>query len=209
MTLESFFFICFGVGLTLSAVSFLAGSMHLHLPTKFHLNIGKLHLHGGGAHTGAPGAHGHTLDVSPFNFPSLMAFLAWFGGVGYLMTHHYGAGLALSLAASIGGGLLGGAIVYAFLRKLMSFDGSLDPEDFQMEGVIGKLATNLRAGGTAELIYQQAGTRRVCAARAEGGERMEKGSEVVVTRYERGIAYVRRWEEFAEEHHILSDRSEK
>jgi hypothetical protein len=36
-----------------------------------------------------------------------------------------------------------------------------------------------------------------CAARSEHGEVLAKGEEVVVTRYERGIAYVRRWEDLA------------
>jgi hypothetical protein len=45
------------------------------------------------------------------------------------------------------------------------------------------------------LIYSQEGTRRVTAARSEDGVAIAKGSEVMVTRYERGIAYVRRWED--------------
>ncbi len=195
MTLESFFFICFGVGLSLSAISFLAGSLHLHFPTKLHL--GHLHMR----HLGT--------DISPLNVPSMMAFLAWFGGVGYLMTHHYHAGLAMSLFASITGGLLGGAIVFWFLAKLISFDGSLDPDDFHMVGVIGKLSTSIRKDGTGELIYEQAGTRRVCGARCEDGSPLSKGDEVVVTRYERGIAYVRHWDEFAEQEQILSERRQQ
>ncbi len=34
-------------------------------------------------------------------------------------------------------------------------------------------------------------------ARGEGGLEIPKGVEVVVTRYERGIAYVRPWEELS------------
>jgi len=33
---------------------------------------------------------------------------------------------------------------------------------------------------------------------------LPRGSEVIVTRYEHGIAYVRRWEEMAEEEAISS-----
>ena len=36
------------------------------------------------------------------------------------------------------------------------------------------------------------------AARGENGEAIPKGVEVVVTRFEKGIAYVRRWEEISE-----------
>jgi hypothetical protein len=57
----------------------------------------------------------------------------------------------------------------------------------------------IREGGTGEIIYSQAGTRRSCGARAEDGSAIAKGTEVVVTRYERGIAYVRLWTEMAGE----------
>jgi hypothetical protein len=45
------------------------------------------------------------------------------------------------------------------------------------------------------MIFSQAGTRRAAPARSEDGVAIAKGIEVVVTRYERGIAYVRPWEE--------------
>jgi hypothetical protein len=45
------------------------------------------------------------------------------------------------------------------------------------------------------LIYSQDGTRKVSGARSEDGIAIAKGTEVVVTRYERGIAYVRPWDE--------------
>ena len=43
------------------------------------------------------------------------------------------------------------------------------------------------------------GTRRVCGARSEDGSAIAKGTEVVVTRYEKGIAYVRLWSEMSGE----------
>jgi hypothetical protein len=57
----------------------------------------------------------------------------------------------------------------------------------------------IRVEGTGELIYSQAGTRRSCGVRAEDGSAIAKGTEVVVTRYEKGIAYVRLWSEMAGE----------
>jgi hypothetical protein len=64
-----------------------------------------------------------------------------------------------------------------------------------MVGVLGRLSIPIRAGGTGELIFSQEGTRRVSGARAEGGVAIPKGAEVIVTRYEKGIAYVRPWED--------------
>ena len=64
-----------------------------------------------------------------------------------------------------------------------------------MVGVLGMVTSSIRPSGTGELIFSQAGTRRATPARSEDGLEIAKGTEVVVTRYERGIAYVRPWEE--------------
>jgi len=97
-------------------------------------------------------------------------------------------------------GLVGGAIIFFFLTKvLMSDQEFLDPADFEMVGVLGKLSIPIREGGTGELIYSQMGTRRVCGSRSEDGCAIAKGTEVVVTRYEKGIAYVRLWSELSGE----------
>jgi len=62
-----------------------------------------------------------------------------------------------------------------------------------MIGAFGRLSIPIRAGGTGELIYSQQGTRRVTGARSEDGAAIPKGAEVLVVRYERGIAFVRPW----------------
>jgi hypothetical protein len=65
-----------------------------------------------------------------------------------------------------------------------------------MVGVLGRVSSTIRPSGTGEMMFSQMGSRRAAAARSESGAEISKGSEVVVTRYERGIAYVRPWEEF-------------
>jgi hypothetical protein len=45
-----------------------------------------------------------------------------------------------------------------------------------------------------EVIYVRDGTRRPLAARSEDRSQIERGEEVIVTRYEKGIAYVRTWD---------------
>jgi hypothetical protein len=79
----------------------------------------------------------------------------------------------------------------------MANETALDAADYDMVGVLGKLSIPIREGGTGELIYSQQGTRHVAGARSEAGVAIAKGTEVVVTRYEKGIAYVRPWEEMA------------
>lgn len=215
MTWATFYLICFAVGLAFSVLSLLS-SFGLHLPAKWHLphmghaghaGVHPVHapVHGSPAHfslragaaqrAGASGTH-----VSFFNFASFMAFLAWFGGTGYLLTRYsnFVALAALSLAGV--SGLAAAAIVFLFLAKvLLAHETQLDPADFDLVGMLGKVNVTIRPGGTGEIVFSQAGARHVAGARSDDGKPIPKGMEVVVTRYERGIAYVRTWEEMAGE----------
>jgi membrane protein implicated in regulation of membrane protease activity len=138
--------------------------------------------------------------VSFFNPVTLAAFLAWFGGAGYLLTRFSSVWVRLGFVLALASGLIGAGIMFLFLtRVLTSKEENLDPADFDMVGVLGKLSMPIRAGGTGEITYSQAGTRRACGARAEDGSAIAKGTEVVVTRYEKGIAYVRLWTDMAGE----------
>jgi len=222
-TWADFYLICFAVGFCFSFFSFIFGSSRfgrLHLP-HFH-GHGVPHVpatagpvahapgvHGGAAHAAAghapaaghgttaadaPAGHAPRSSVSPFNPPSMAAFLAWFGGTGYLLTRFSTLWVGLGLILSVGSGLVGAAIIFLFLsRVLISDEENMDPADYEMVGVLGKLSVSIREGGTGELIYSQAGTRRVCGARSENGGAIPKGTEVVVARYEKGIAYVELW----------------
>ena len=189
MTWSAFYLICFLVGFGMSVLSLLSGSVHLHLP-HLHLDHG-VHLghgHGGGNNSGA----------AWFNLGTLAAFLAWFGGTGYLLEHYYAVWFVAALAIATVSGLGGASVVFWFLAKvLISREEALDPADYDMVGVLGKLNMPIRPGGTGELVYAQGGTRRAAGARAESGAAIPKGVEVVVTRYEKGIAYVRPWDEFS------------
>jgi hypothetical protein len=201
MTWASFYLICFAVGLAFSLLSFVAGGVrwHLHLPHFPHPMHGPV-THGpvASGHTGGP--HGQTGHISPFNFVSLAAFLAWFGGTGYLLTRFWTVWFAMGLGIALLSGVTGAGIIYLFLSKvLMSEEENLDPADYEMTGVLGRTSVPIRPGGTGEIIYSQAGTRKTCGARAEDGTAIGKGSEVIVTRYEKGIAYVRLWTEMTGE----------
>ena len=205
MNWAEFYFICFAVGFAFSVLSFLMGGLRWHVPFGLHApHVGGGHLHtgahaGGHGAAGARGAAGRNY-ISPFNPATIAAFLTWFGGAGYLLTRYSTVWLVAGLGFAVVMGLIGGAIVFLFLtRVLTSEDETLDPADFEMVGVLGRISMPIREGGTGELIYSQAGTRRTCGARAEQGTAIAKGSEVVVTRYEKGIAYVRLFSEMAGE----------
>jgi membrane protein implicated in regulation of membrane protease activity len=186
MSWENFYFFCFCVGFLCSLVSFLAGTthLHIHLPKSFH------------GHAGHGGAGGKSGVESPINFGTVAAFLAWFGGAGYLLSRYSSIWAVVALALALLSGLAGAAAVFWFLFKvLLKHDRDLDPADFEMVGVLGRLSTTLRENGTGEMIFSQDGVRRAASVRSEDARPIAKGVEVLVTRYERGIAYVRPWEE--------------
>jgi membrane protein implicated in regulation of membrane protease activity len=190
MTMDTFYLICFGVGLVLSVAFFLGGFAHLHLG---HLHIGHSALghHGAGAH--GSGSRG----LSAVNGFTLTAFLCWFGGAGYLL-HRYNIFVAaLVLLLSVVSGVFGAALLWAILFKvLLPRERVLNSEDTEMTGVLAKVSDSIRSnGGIGEILFLQTGARRSSAARSDDGRTIERGTEVVVIRYERGIAYVRPWAE--------------
>jgi membrane protein implicated in regulation of membrane protease activity len=129
-----------------------------------------------------------------FNFATITAFLAWFGGTGYILTRHSSLLVTVIVLIAIAAGLVGSAIILWFIVKfLLTHDQALDPADYDRVGVLGRISSAIRQGGTGEIIFSQEGTRQTCGARSEDGAPLARGTEVIVTRYERGIAYVRRF----------------
>jgi membrane protein implicated in regulation of membrane protease activity len=200
--MDTFYLICFGVGLVLSVAFFLGGFAHLHLG-HFHLGHSPLAHHGTGAHNG--GSRG----LSAFNGFTFTAFLCWFGGAGYLL-HRYSIFVAtLVLLLSVVSGLFGAALLWAILFKvLLPRERVLNSEDTEMTGVLAKVSDSIRSNdGIGEILFLQTGARRSSAARSDDGRTIERGTEVVVIRYERGIAYVRPWAELeGDPHNGLPDR---
>jgi membrane protein implicated in regulation of membrane protease activity len=196
MTWTDFYLVCFLVGLILTAVSFLFGHAHIHFP--HHGGGGQVHFGHGHGHAHAHGNGDKGAGMSFFNFGTGAAFLAWFGGAGFLVMRYSSLWVWLGLGIAIVSGLAGAAVVFWFVAKvLMASERDLDPADYDPIGALGRLSAVIRAGGTGEMIYSQQGSRRSIAARSEEGVAIPKGTEVVITRYEKGIAYVRRWDELA------------
>jgi len=196
MSWSDFYLLCFLVGFSLSIVSLLAGAVHLHLPFKWHLPVHGGH-HGGGAGT-ARGGHG--AHVSWFNASSILAFLAWFGGTGYILTKHSSLVALASLSIAVAAGLVAGWVIFRFMARLVkNSDAQMNEWDYRQEGTVGTVSISIRPGSTSEIIFEQQGARRSAGARSEDGSAIGKGVEIVISRYEKGIAYVRRWDEFTGE----------
>jgi membrane protein implicated in regulation of membrane protease activity len=191
------YLVCFLFGIGMSLLAFLSGAAHIDLLPKLHLH--DFHFHGHAAphlhlphvDTHVDAGRGASLNhVSFFNFAALLTFLTWFGGCGYLLTRYAAVSAIVALTLSILGGVIGASAINFFLVKvLIGRERVLEPS--QMVGTIGVLTIPLREQGTSEIVYSQHGTRRSAAARTDDGAALSKGAEVVITRYENGIAYVK------------------
>ena len=199
MTIAELYLTCFLVGFALSALSVLLGGVHLHVHLPFHFHLGHVGSHVGGSLGRLPhGPGANSGNLPAVNLGTVTAFLAWFGGIGFLLTRHSHVYALAALLISILGGFVGATLVFLLVtRILMHYEGPMDPADYEMVGVLGRVSSRLRSGGTGEIVYSRHGSRCSAAARSEYEREIEKNVEVVVTRYERGIAYVRRWDELA------------
>ena len=174
------YLICFVLGLVLSLLAAFAGLGHVHIG---HVHVGAAHLHPGGS-----GPH-----VSAFNGFTVAAFLCWFGGAGYLLDRYSAFVGAVVLSVAAGAGIVGASLLYSLIFKLLlPRERVLRPEDTRMEGTLARISNEVRAhDGIGEILFTQTGARRSAPARSENGSLIPRGTEVVVLRYERGVAYVR------------------
>lgn len=193
---EDWYLVCFGITLTLSLLTFFGGFGHLHVGHFHGAHLHSGHGHAGHVHTHGARAGGHDATISPLNGFTLMAFLCWFGGTGYLLRRFTGVlGLGVFSIAVLSG-FAGAAVIFWFLaRVLLPSERVLTTEETEMTGVLARVSSPIREGGTGEIAYSQGGARRAAAARSDAGAPIARDVEVVVLRYERGIAYVRPWSE--------------
>ncbi|HEY7232711.1 MAG TPA: NfeD family protein [Gemmatimonadaceae bacterium] len=198
--MTSFFIGCFAFGLLFTVVTFLLGG------------FGGTQSHGAahGLLSGLTGSHAATHaheqsgnHVSPFSFSTLSAFLTWFGGAGYLLTRYSPlAALVVTLTALIFG-VIGATLFFtAIARYIVPRLTVLNPEDFRVQGAVARVTSTIQAGGTGEIVYALGGTRHADGARSESGESIERGTQVVILRIEKGIAYVEPWATFAATHQL-------
>lgn len=149
------------------------------------------HAHGSAPH--APGLGDEALgSLSPFNMPTLLAGLTWFGGMGYIFRSTLGLDGLLSAVLAVGSGFVGAAILFAFFSRVL-WAGQTPPmqrRDYQLPGTQARVVSGIGSEGTGEIVFHKGGSRRVEGARSEDGNPILKGSEVVIVRYAKGLAYV-------------------
>ena len=186
--METFFLALFLIGLTFTVASFLLGFAELDLSLP-----------------GLPewefGPPESPDSLSPVNVSTVTAFVTWFGGVGYLLSVQDRFGAPLVVALSALGGLAGAAIVFlVFARFLLPGQTPyMRAEDYRVQGALARVTVPMQGDRIGEVVYVKGGTTRSEGARSADGSALPRGSEVVILRYERGIAYVESLEKLLRE----------
>jgi membrane protein implicated in regulation of membrane protease activity len=75
----------------------------------------------------------------------------------------------------------------------------MQPEDYRLEGAVANVTAAIRPGGTGEIVLRLGGSQRIESARGLTDDALDKGTEVVIHHVTGGIAYVERWDKFAEQ----------
>ncbi len=192
--METFFLACFAFGLLFTLLSFVLGSVHIG---------GHFGHHLGHAHVAHGEAHGDQMPL--LNASSLVGGLTWFGAAGFLLTRLGDWALPVAIVGALAVGALGWYLVARFLGLVLKGEVEMDPDDYRLEGTVGQVSVGIPAGGTGEIMFEQAGLRRSEAARANvKGHPIARGTEVVITNYTDGFATVQPWGEFLAERDSLT-----
>lgn len=172
---------CFLFGLVFAVVVLLAGDAG-----------SEIDLFGGGEGSGEDGG-------LAINLSTVLVFVSWFGGVGFLAVNGAGWPVAVGLVVAAVVALAGAAAVAWVMAKLVARGAELDPEDYRLPGTLARVTSSIREGGVGEIVYEQAGVRQVSAARSAEGVALPQGVEVVILEQRRGTAVVQSAATFFEE----------
>src|SRR5438094_2364990 len=164
--LANMFLIVFLFGVVFTVVSLLLGvghvggghvgghvgghTIHIDLPghhADFHIHVGgDAHA---SAHGHANGGHGDGLDEGPgfLNMPTIMAFITWFGGAGYIFTRTLGLGAVFAVPMALLSGLTGGSIMFVLLSRLLwpMMSKPMSRADYQLPGTSARVVSPIRA----------------------------------------------------------------
>jgi hypothetical protein len=201
--LSTLFLGAFFFGLIFSVATLLLGFGHhgLHFggqQVDLHTSVTHAHSLPGAYYLEASHAAGESSAVSPWTITGLTAFVAWFGGVGYLALTEFQVAAWLSLLLAALAGAVGWRLVYLAFRGLARSERVMDPADYRLEGTVARVSGAISDGRIGEIQFAKGGVRRSAGARSIDNSALPRDAEVVIVRYERGIAYVQPWREFVE-----------
>lgn len=143
-------------------------------------------------------AGGHASPVGHLNVGTVLAFVMWFGGVTYLLKNAVGVPSILSIVIGLAGGFAGASVIFRFLRYVKAKETYFSAAEERLGGSAARVTSSIRSGGTGEIVYELHGVRQVSAARAIDGGEIVRGSDVIVVRRDKGIAYVEPWKSLSD-----------
>ena len=188
--LVNLFLYTFLFGLVFTIISLALGVSHV---AGFDLGGGDVDVDmdvgvGGDGSSGDAGGDGPGV----LNMPTIMAFVTWFGGAGYIFTRTLGTGPFIAVPFALVSGLVGGGIMFLVIARLLwpMMTRPMEKTEYKLPGTPARVVSPIRAGGTGEIVYTKAGSRFTAGARSADGKAVERGTEVVILKYERGMAYV-------------------
>ncbi len=135
------------------------------------------------------------------NPTSIVFFLIGFGFFGYVFhnTAHFLLPITL-LLSGISGLVIAGLLLLLFSRIFSNIEGETEQDVADRTGLLGTVSIPIQENGMGEILYTSpAGLRKSIPARSVGGQRLERGQEVVVVNYAQGVAEVDTWEHFINE----------
>ena len=186
--LANIFLGCFLVGFALTLISLLfgfdqgGGGEGMHFGDGVGIDLGDAGDGGGGG--------GH--HASFFSYTGMLMFLTCFGGVGYILNRNASGALVFILTGSVVAGMLGATVMFLYFNHFLRHgETPMNPADYQMAGTLARVTSGIRLGETGEVTYVQGGARKTIGARSDEDLPHPQGEEVVIVRYERGLAYVR------------------
>ncbi len=155
--------------------------------------LGDLDLHLDATHTvdlHAPDGH----DASEATGVSLLAiasFVSSFGAFGLISVTLLGAGVVVSFALALAGGIVVGILAQIFFLYILSPTISSEVHQARLIGQVAEITTPIPARGVGQIAFVAEGSRVTYAARAaDEVESLQRGTPVRIERIVGGLAYV-------------------
>lgn len=198
--MQTFFFICFGVGAGFTIISFLFGELLGHIDAgDIDIDTGfDTHIDGG-LDTNIDGGFDTHIDahancgsgVSPLKPSVIASFLTVFGGTGLLMIRRYDWIFSL-----ISAGLLGMLVAYLIFRFIIvPLNKSQNTSAVEKQSLIGHNAVVsefIPQGGYGKITYYAMGNTYSSPAKSESGEPINKKDNVEIVYIEKNTYFVRK-----------------
>ena len=166
MTWTDLYLVCFFLGFTTQLAFALRWHPSGHTPLRF--------PHRRDTPYSSLGRRRHGGEASRINFGTVSAFLAWFGGTGLIARAFSSFWFLFALGLAGMSGLVGATIMFYFLAKvLIQKDENLNPADYDMIGVLGKVSGKFDLGHWRNNVFPSRHEARA-PARSEAQHRSRK-----------------------------------